>query len=66
MADDDWKCAVTGKRKYKTEGEALSTAAHQMATANAPKLRPYVCQWCNCWHLTKACDVSRKDSRSKR
>jgi hypothetical protein len=52
--DEDSKCPVTGKRKYATEGEALSTAAHQVATRNAPKeLRAYVCTWCNCWHLTK-------------
>jgi hypothetical protein len=51
---------VTGKRKYETEGEALSTAAHQMATADAPRLKTYHCQWCDSWHLTKATDENRK------
>jgi hypothetical protein len=52
--DNESKCPVTGKRKYLSEGEALSTAAHQIATANAPKdLRAYLCSWCDSWHLTK-------------
>ena len=54
--DDDSKCPVSGKRKYLTEGEALSTAAHQMEAADAPKLRAYRCAWCDAWHLTKATD----------
>ena len=46
MANDESKCAVSGKRKYMSEGEALATAAHQIATANAPKdLRAYLCSW---------------------
>ncbi|MFZ3330814.1 MAG: hypothetical protein WA197_09300 [Candidatus Acidiferrales bacterium] len=54
MANDESKCAVSGKRKYMSEGEALATAAHQIATANAPKdLRAYPCSWCDAWHLTK-------------
>ena len=49
------KCPVTGKRQYATEGEALATASHQIATGNAPKnLRPYLCTWCQAWHLTKS------------
>jgi hypothetical protein len=45
---------VSGKRKYATEGEALATAAHQIANNNAPKdLRAYQCSWCDAWHLTK-------------
>lgn len=61
--DDDSKCPVTGKRKYATEGEALSTAAHQIATANAPKdLRAYFCSWCDSWHLTKNQPTDRKRS----
>ena len=59
--DDDSKCPVTGKRKYETEGEALSTAAHQKATANAPELRAYVCQWCSAWHLTKSTNSRTKN-----
>ncbi|MGA7914717.1 MAG: hypothetical protein WCA00_05735 [Candidatus Acidiferrales bacterium] len=52
--DNESKCPVTGKRKYATEGEALATAAHQIATANASKdLRAYQCSWCEAWHLTK-------------
>jgi hypothetical protein len=48
------KCAVSGKRKYASEGEALATAAHQIANAGAPKgLRAYLCSWCEAWHLTK-------------
>jgi hypothetical protein len=34
--DNEEKCPVSGKRKYATEGEALATAQHQMATGNAP------------------------------
>jgi hypothetical protein len=52
--DYETKCAVTGKRKYATEGEALATAAHQIATHDAPKqLRAYLCAYCETWHLTK-------------
>jgi hypothetical protein len=58
--DDDSKCPVTGKRKYQTEGEALSTAAHQMTVANAPELRAYRCPWCDSWHLTKDSGRSKK------
>ena len=54
VVDNESKCPVSGKRKYATEGEALATAAHQIATANAPKdLRAYLCSWCGAWHLTK-------------
>jgi hypothetical protein len=42
--DDEEKCPVSGKRKYASEREALATAAHQIAAANAPKeLRAYPC-----------------------
>jgi hypothetical protein len=52
--DAESKCPVSGKRKYATEGEALATAAHQIATNNAPKdLCAYLCSWCDAWHLTK-------------
>jgi hypothetical protein len=51
---DEEKCPVSGKRKYWSEGEALATAVHQIATARAPKeLRAYRCSWCEAWHLTK-------------
>ena len=64
--DHDAKCAVTGKRKYDTEGEALATAAHQIATANAPKdLRAYRCEWCGAWHLTKGAEKNAKSKRRK-
>jgi hypothetical protein len=54
LVDHASKCPVSGKRKYATQGQALTTAAHQIATANAPsQLRPYRCQWCHSWHLTK-------------
>jgi len=57
--DDESKCPVTGKRKYATEGEALATAAHQIASNDAPKqLRAYLCAYCGTWHLTK--DAGRK------
>jgi hypothetical protein len=56
-------CAVTGKRKYMTEGEALSTAAHQMEAANAPKLKAYRCEWCDAWHLTKSSGPKTKRRR---
>lgn len=62
MPDHDAKCPVTGKRQYATEGEALATAAHQIATTRAPKdLRPYVCQWCHSWHLTKKSGKASED-----
>ena len=52
--NDESKCPVSGKRRYASEGEALATALHQIATANAPKdLRAYLCSWCDAWHLTK-------------
>jgi hypothetical protein len=64
VVDDDSKCPVSGKRKYGTEGEALATAAHQIATTNAPKeLRAYLCSWCEAWHLTK--DASKAGKRRK-
>jgi len=52
--DNGSKCSVTGKRQYATEGEALATAAHQIANNDAPKeLRAYLCIYCETWHLTK-------------
>jgi hypothetical protein len=64
MVDNESKCPVSGKRKYATEGEALATAAHQIATANAPKeLRAYLCSWCDAWHLTKNAGRPRKRHR---
>jgi hypothetical protein len=52
--DNESKCPVSGKRKYASEGEALATAAHQIATTKAPKeLSAYLCSWCDAWHLTK-------------
>ncbi|MGD0425667.1 MAG: hypothetical protein ABSC10_03010 [Candidatus Acidiferrales bacterium] len=51
---EEEKCPVSGKRKYASEREALATAAHQIAVANAPKdMRAYLCSWCEAWHLTK-------------
>jgi hypothetical protein len=62
--DDALKCPVSGKRKYPTEGAALATAKHQVATADAPmELRAYRCNWCNAWHLTKKTENIRKDRR---
>jgi hypothetical protein len=62
--DDAPKCPVSGKRKYPTEGAALATAKHQVATADAPvELRAYRCNWCNAWHLTKKTENIRKDRR---
>jgi hypothetical protein len=59
--DDEEKCPVSGKRKYASEREALATAAHQVAVANAPKeLRAYLCSWCEAWHLTKNAGKGRK------
>ena len=62
--DNESKCPVSGKRKYASEGEALATAAHQIATARAPKeLRAYLCSWCEAWHLTKDGGRAGKDRR---
>jgi hypothetical protein len=64
VPNHDSKCLVTGKRKYATEGEALATAAHQIANANAPKdLRAYLCSWCDSWHLTKNTGKAGKETR---
>ena len=55
--DNASKCPVSGKRKYATEGAALATAKHQIATADMPmELRAYRCNWCKAWHLTKKTD----------
>jgi len=62
--DGEEKCAVSGKRKYGSEGEALATAAHQIANAGAPKdLRAYRCSWCDAWHLTKNAAKGGKERR---
>jgi hypothetical protein len=59
---DEEKCPVSGKRKYWSEGEALATAAHQIAAAGAPKeLRAYRCSWCDAWHLTKGAAKGGKE-----
>jgi hypothetical protein len=64
VVDNESKCPVSGKRKYASEGEALATAAHQIATANAPNdLRAYLCSWCDAWHLTKNAQKSGKPRR---
>lgn len=53
--DNGPKCPVTGKRMYPTEGDALATARHQITSHAAPKeLRPYLCIYCEAWHLTKS------------
>jgi hypothetical protein len=60
--DGEEKCPVSGKRKYASEGDALATAAHQIAAAGAPKeLRAYRCSWCDAWHLTKNAGKGGKD-----
>ena len=65
--ETDAKCPVTGKRKYETEGEALATAAHQISTNDAPKgLRPYRCQYCESWHLTKGEGRDKRSQKPKR
>jgi hypothetical protein len=64
--DYESKCPVTGKRKYDTEGEALSTAAHQISTNAAPKdLRAYVCAYCDSWHLTKGTGKIEKKQKGR-
>ena len=64
VVEDESKCPVSGKRKYATEGEALSTAAHQVATTHAPKdLHAYFCSWCDAWHLTKNTGKAPKGRR---
>jgi hypothetical protein len=47
-------CATTGKRKYASEAEAKSTAAHQMSQKESAslRLRAYLCLYCDSWHLT--------------
>ena len=64
VVDKESKCPVSGKRKYASEGEALATASHQIASANAPKeLRAYLCSWCDAWHLTKNEGRAGKDRK---
>jgi hypothetical protein len=64
VVENESKCPVSGKRKYASEGEALATAAHQIATANMPKeLHAYLCSWCNAWHLTKNEGKTGKERR---
>ena len=59
--DNTAKCPVSGKRKYPTEGAALATGKHQVASANAPlELHAYLCNWCHAWHLTKKTDMPGK------
>jgi hypothetical protein len=63
--DYESKCPVTGKRKYDTEGEALSTASHQISTNHAPEqLHAYICNYCESWHLTKS--VGNAEKKRKR
>jgi hypothetical protein len=62
--DHEEKCAVSGKRMYASESEALATAAQQIANAGAPKdLRAYLCSWCEAWHLTKG--AAKGDKRQR-
>jgi hypothetical protein len=62
--DNESKCPVSGKRMYSIEAEALATAAHQIATTDAPKdLRAYLCTCCNAWHLTKNAGRTARDRR---
>ena len=63
--DNASKCPVSGKRKYPTEGAALATGKHQVATADAPlELRAYRCTWCHAWHLTKKSEKNRAVAHS--
>lgn len=41
------------KRKYKTEGKAVASAARAMAAGRAGYLRSYRCHYCQQYHLTK-------------
>ncbi|HUA00611.1 MAG TPA: hypothetical protein VMB02_09790 [Candidatus Aquilonibacter sp.] len=67
MVGDQEKCPVSGKRKYATEGEALATAAHQIATTNAPRdLSAYLCRWCDEWHLTKNAGKEKQRKKGRR
>ncbi len=62
--DNAPKCPVSGKRKYATEGAALATAKHQIATSGAPtELHAYRCNWCRAWHLTKKTKETGQDTR---
>jgi hypothetical protein len=62
--DNASKCPVSGKRKYPTEGAALATGKHQMAsTDTAMELRAYRCNWCRAWHLTKKAEKSGDDRK---
>jgi hypothetical protein len=62
--DNTSKCPVSGKRKYPTEGAALATAKHQIASTDAPAtLHAYHCNWWHAWRLTKK--VEKQDARHK-
>jgi len=65
MNHESDRCAVTGKRQYLSEREALETAAHQIETNRAPEnLKAYECQWCHSWHLTKGNVAKAKSGNS--
>jgi hypothetical protein len=62
--DNESKCPVSGKQKHKSQREALTSAAYQLATGDTPKeLRAYRCSWCQAWHLTKSVAEAGKDRR---
>lgn len=42
-----------GKRKFKTEREALAAADYQMLVKPRLELAVYHCDFCNHWHLTR-------------
>jgi hypothetical protein len=67
MNHENDRCAVTGKRQYLTESDALSTAAHQIETNRAPEnLKAYECQWCHSWHLTKGDAAKAQSGKPKK
>jgi len=41
--------ACKGKRRYRTQGDALDGA---MLAGFARQRKAYVCPWCGLWHLT--------------
>jgi NAD-dependent SIR2 family protein deacetylase len=46
-------CSQSGKQKYPSEAEALK-AARNRENKGAHKLRVYLCNQCDCWHMAKA------------
>ncbi|MFI5356914.1 MAG: hypothetical protein ACHQ4G_06240 [Opitutales bacterium] len=46
---EERKLSCSGKRRYRTQGDALDAA---MLVGVERQRRAYLCPWCGLWHLT--------------